>query len=86
MNEKVKTEHYRRVRMILERKLNCGNIITVIHTWTILLVRYSAAFLDWTGAELEQMDRRTRKLMTMHWALNPKSDKDKYPKSVEDIV
>ena len=41
-----------------------GNFITKI----------SAAFLDWTGAELEQIDRRTRKSMTIHWALNPKSD------------
>ena len=41
-----------------------GNFITT----------YSVAFLDWTGAELQQMDRRTRKLMTMHQALNPKSD------------
>ena len=35
---------------------------------------YSAAFLDWTGAELAQIDKRTRKLMTMHQALNPKID------------
>ena len=41
-----------------------GNFITKI----------CAAFLDWTGAELEQIDRRTRKSMTIHWALNPKSD------------
>ena len=41
-----------------------GNFITKIPT----------AFLDWTGTELEQMDRRTRKLMTMHRALNSKSD------------
>ena len=41
---------------------------------SISLLRYSAAFLDWTRAELEQMDRRTRKLMTMHRTLNPKSD------------
>ena len=38
------------------------------------LPRYSAAFLDWTGAELVQIDKRTRKLMTMHQALNPKID------------
>ena len=74
MKEKVKKEYYRRVRKILETKLNDGNIITEINTWRISLLRYSAAFLDWTGAELEQMNRRTRKLMTMHWALNPKSD------------
>ena len=74
MKEKVKTEYYRRVKKILETKLNGGNIITEINTWTISLLRYSASFLDWTGAELDQMDGRTRKLMTMHRALNPKSD------------
>ena len=73
MKERVKTEYYRRVRNILETKLNGRNIIAGINTWTISLLRYSAAFLDWTGVELKQMDR-TRKLMTMHRALNPKSD------------
>ena len=33
---------------------------------TKTLLRCSAAFLDWTVAELDQMGRRTRKLMTMH--------------------
>ena len=58
MMENVKTEYYRRVRNILETKLNGGNIITGITTWKISLLRYSAAFLDWKGAELEQMDRK----------------------------
>ena len=62
------------MRKILETKLNVGHIITGINTWAISLLRYSAAFLDWIGAELEQMDKGTRKLMTMHQALNPKSD------------
>ena len=74
MEEKVKTEYYRRVRKILETKLNCGNIISGINTRAISLLKYSAASVDWTGVELEQMDRRTRKLMTMHQTLNPKSD------------
>ena len=55
-------------------KLNGGNIITGINTQALSLLRYSAAFLDWIGAELEEMEGRTRNLMTMHWALNPKSD------------
>ena len=45
-----------------------------MNTWAISLLRYFAAFLDSTGAELEQMERRRRKLMTMHRAVNPKSD------------
>ena len=64
MMENVKTEYYRRERKILETKLNGGNIVTGINTWAVSLLRYSAAFLDWTGKELEQMDRRTTKLMT----------------------
>ena len=52
MKEKVKTEYYRRVRKILETKLNGGNIIAGLNTCAISLLRYSAAFLDWTGAEL----------------------------------
>ena len=66
MKEKVKTQYYRQVRKILETKLNGGNIITGINTWAISLLSYSAAFLDWTGAELEQIDRKTRKIMTLH--------------------
>ena len=74
MKENAKIEYYKQVRKILETKLNGGNIITEITTWAISLLRYSAAFLDWARAEFEQMDRRTRKFMTMHRALNPKSD------------
>ena len=74
MKENAKIEYYKQVRKILETKLNGGNIITEINTWAISLLRYSAAFLDWARAEFEQMDRRARKFMTMHRALNPKSD------------
>ena len=62
------------MRKTLDTKLNGVNIKTGINTWAILLLRYSAVILDWTGVELEQMERRIRKLMTMHWTLNPKSD------------
>ena len=62
------------MRKILETKLNGGNIITGINIWVFSLLTYSAAFLDLTGTELEQMDRSTRKLMTMHRALNLKSN------------
>ena len=40
------------------------------------LVRYSGPFLKRTREELEQMDQRTRKLMTMHKALHPRDDTD----------
>ena len=40
----------------------------------VSLLRYSAAFLEWIGTEFKQIDRRRRKVMTMHWVLNPKCD------------
>ena len=49
MKGKVKIECYRQVRRITETKLNGENIITEINTLVISLLRYSAAFLDWTG-------------------------------------
>ena len=58
MKEKVKTQYRWGVRKILETKLNGGNIITRANTYTFSLLRYSAAFLDWTGAELEQMENK----------------------------
>ena len=43
----------------------------------MLLVRYSGPFLKLTRDKLKQMDQRTRKLMTMHKALNPIDDVDR---------
>ena len=77
MTEKVKTEYLKRVRKVLETKLNGLNIIKGINTWAVTLLRYSAAFIDWNCTELTQLDRRTRKLMTMHNALHPKSNVDR---------
>ena len=77
MKDKVMKEYKRRVRKILETKLNAGNLIKGINTWAVSLLRYSAAFLDWTKFEMEQLDRQTRKLTTMHNALHPKSNVDR---------
>ena len=62
--------------MVLEANLNDGNIIKGINTWAVSLLRCPAAFIDWNGAELTQLNRRTRKLITMHNPLHPKSNVD----------
>ena len=38
MKVKMKTEHYRRVRKVLETKLNKVNSFKAIHTWAISVV------------------------------------------------
>ena len=76
IKEMVKAEYLWRVRKILETKLNGGNIIKGINTWAVTFPRYSAAFIDWNCAELTQTDRITRRLMTIHNVLHPKSNAD----------
>ena len=41
------------------------------------MIRYTASIVDWTIAELKDLDRKTRKLMTAHRTLHPKSDIDR---------
>ena len=45
--------------------------IKEINTWAVHLVRYSGPLLKWNRIELQQMDQRTRKLMTTHKAYIP---------------
>ena len=41
------------------------------------MIRYTAGIVDWTIAELENLNRQTRKLMTAHRTLHPLSDIDR---------
>ena len=66
MKETVSKEYVRRIRKILASKLNGGNIITAINSWAVSVIRYGAGIVNWTKAELQQMDRKTRKLLTMY--------------------
>ena len=77
MKEKIKTKYLRRTRKLVETKLLCRNLIKGINTWAFPLVRYSGQFLKKMREELQQMDQRTRKLITMNKALHRKDDVDR---------
>ena len=46
MKDNITKEYKRRVRKVLETKLNGENMIKGINIWAVSLIRYSAAFLD----------------------------------------
>ena len=48
-----------------------------VNTWMVSVMRYGAGFLKRNIDELKSLDRRTRKFMTMHGALYPKSAIDR---------
>ena len=65
-------KYLRRTRKLLETKVYRGNFVKGINTWAVPLVRYSGLFLKWTREELEQIDQRTREIMTMYKAFHPR--------------
>ena len=48
-----------------------------INTCVDPLVRYSGLFLKWTRERFKQIDKITKKTMTMHKALHPRDDFDR---------
>ena len=77
MKEKITKEYKRRLRLILESKLNGRNKVTAMNTRAVAIFRYGAGTLEWKGCELKSLDRTTRKTMTMYGAFHPKSDVDR---------
>ena len=73
----VSKEFIRRLRKVLKSKLNGGNLVRGVNTWAVSLLRYSAAFVSWRKSELQAIDRKTRKLLTVYGASHPKSDVDR---------
>ena len=77
--KEMKTEFFReyktRIRLILISKLNGKNKRKGINTWTVVM-RYGAGVLEWRLNEQKELDRKTRKLLTMHKGLHPNSDVD----------
>ena len=78
MEKEMKTifrkEYIRRLKLVLKSKLNGRNKILAINIWAVWLLRYSGGIIRWNKDDLLEMDRLTRKLMTMNKALHPKSD------------
>ena len=77
MKDKIWKEYLRRTRKLIETILSSRNLIKGINTLVVFLVRYLGTFLKWIREELQQMDQRLRKLMTMHKPLYPRDDVDR---------
>ena len=71
MKDKFRNEYFRRVKLILKSKLNGRNKIMALNTWAVSILRYDAGILKWNKNELQEMDRKTRKFMTMNKELHP---------------
>ena len=43
-------------------------------SWVVATVRYSAAIIDWNQEEIDDMDRKTTKLLKIYGAFHVKSN------------
>ena len=77
MKEKVKKEYYRRVRQILGTQLSSKYKITSINSLAIPVMMYIFGVLDWLRPEIQQLDRKTRKKLTMEAIHHPRADVDR---------
>ena len=60
--------------MLMKTHLNRKNLFLAINSWARSVIRYSAAFLDWTKEETKELDRWTRKQLLIDRALHRKSN------------
>ena len=74
MKAKTSKEYIRRVKLLLNSKLSGGKVIKGINTWAVAVLRYSAGILNWSKEEIQSLDRKTRKVMTMNRALHPRAN------------
>lgn len=72
MKDKVKSEYLKRVRLVLKSSLSGGNVMRAINSWAVPVIRYTAGILKWTQKERQDIDRKSRKLMTIYRALHPR--------------
>ena len=77
MKENFRTEYIRRTKVIMKSRLHGRNKIKALNTWAVSLLRYGAGIIKWTVGELDAMDRKTRKIMTINKEFHPKSDVDR---------
>jgi len=76
--EKLKKEYLRRLRLVLSTELSAKYKIQAIGSLTVLELRYSFGILNWHQEDLQKLDRKTRKLLTIHGQHHKKADLDRF--------
>ena len=72
MKRNVNNEYFKLVISALKSKQNTGNICQAFKIWAVATVWYGAEKIRWTKKEFQQMDRKTRKLITIYGGLTMK--------------
>ena len=63
MKEIFRTEYLRRFKLVMKSQLNSMNNKKA---WAVSLMRYGAGTIKWNQEELQEIDMKSRKTMTMN--------------------
>ena len=77
MKENIRREYLRRTKLIMKSRVNGRNKIIAINTCVVSLMRYGAGVVKWTKGEPDEIDRKTRKVLTLNKELHPRSNVDR---------
>jgi hypothetical protein len=75
--EKLKKEYLRRMRLVLDTELSAKYKIQALQALTVPVLRYSFGIINLYQEELRKLERKTRKLLTIHGHHHPKADVDR---------
>ena len=74
--ERIQTEYYRRARKIWSSELNARNKAIAHNSFALPVLVPTIGVLDWSIAEIENIDKQTRKILCMCGSFHRNSDKD----------
>ena len=66
IKEKVRKEYLRRLKKIVKTGLTNKNKITAINQLAVAVISYSFGIVNWNQNELNSIDVKTRKILTLH--------------------
>ena len=67
-------EYLRRLRLALDTEFSANSKIQAIGSLAVPAFRYNFGIINWHEEELENLDRKTRKLLTIHGQHHPKAE------------
>ena len=66
LREKARKEYIRRLKKICRCELSPKNKITAINQKATPVLSYGFGIIDWPQREIDELDVKTRKILTMH--------------------
>ena len=73
----MKKEYLRRLRLVLGTELCAKNKIQATGSLAVPVLRLIFGIVNWHQDELQKLDRKTRKLLTIHGQHHPQADTDR---------